>query len=44
MNSNVIIGIVLIISGISVFAVSQILLRRWMKKYNNEWMEGAEKK
>ncbi len=44
MNSTTILGIAMISAGIILFAVSQLLLRRWIKKYNEEWMEGADTK
>ena len=44
MNSTTIHGIAMISAGIILFAVSQLLLRRWIKKYKKEWMEGADTK
>lgn len=37
-------GILMITSGAAIFAVSQLFLRRWIKRYNKEWMEGADPK
>lgn len=42
MNTAVLFGIVLIATGIVFFVISQILLRKWIKKYNREWNEGVE--
>ena len=42
MNTAIVLGVVLIAAGIVLFAVSQIFLRRWIKKYNREWNEGVE--
>ena len=42
MNTAIICGIALIAAGVVFFAVSQILLRKWIKKYNREWNEGVE--
>lgn len=38
-----IMGIVLAVTGVIVLAVSQLLLRRWIKKYNEEWLGGTDK-
>lgn len=39
----IITGIILAVTGVLVLAVSQLLLRRWIKKYNNEWLGGTDK-
>lgn len=38
-----IMGIVLAVTGVIVLAVSQLLLRRWIKNYNEEWLGGTDK-
>ncbi len=42
MNLTMIVGILSLSIGIVVFAVSQIILRRWIKKYNKEWAGGND--
>lgn len=42
MNFEIITGIILLVTGVLVLMVSQLILRRWMKKYNQEWMGGIE--
>lgn len=32
-------GILLIVLGLSGLVVSQVLLYKWMKKFNKEWMD-----
>lgn len=39
MNTMVFFGILLIILGLSGLVLSQILLYKWVKKYNEEWMD-----
>lgn len=39
MNTMVFGGILLIVLGLSGLVVSQILLYKWMKKFNKEWMD-----
>lgn len=39
MNSQIVLGIILIIFGVFVLVFSQLLLRSWIKKYNREWNE-----
>lgn len=39
MNVYIIFGIALLVAGIAVLTVTQVLLHRWIKRYNKEWME-----
>lgn len=39
MNTMIFWGILLIVLGLSGLVVSQILLYKWMKKFNKEWMD-----
>ncbi len=41
-NTTVVFGIILTAAGVIIFAVSQLFLRRWVKKYNSEWSGGFE--
>lgn len=43
MNNMMLFGVILILLGVVVAAVSQILLRVWISKFNREWMEGSDK-
>ena len=36
-------GIILILLGVVIAAVSQIFLRLWISKFNREWMEGFDR-
>lgn len=38
MNAMMLIGILLIVIGVALLAVSQLILIRWIKRYNREWM------
>lgn len=38
MDLMMIIGVILIVIGVISFAVVQILLYQWIKKFNKEWM------
>lgn len=42
MNSSVLMGIILIVFGIIGFALVETILVLKIKKFNREWMEGAE--
>lgn len=42
MNSMMLFGIILIVIGVGVFAVSQVIIRNQIQKYNREWNEGVE--
>ncbi len=43
MNSMMLFGIILILLGVVIAAVSQIFLRLWISKFNREWMEGFDR-
>lgn len=43
MNDTMIFGIILAAAGAAVFIAAQIMLRRWIKRYNKEWYGGADK-
>lgn len=43
MNIVIITGIVLLVTGVITLIISQLLLRRWIKKYNKEWIGGVDK-
>lgn len=43
MNAQTALGIGIAAIGVVVLAVSQILLRVWIKKYNREWQGGMDK-
>lgn len=42
MDLMMIIGAILIVCGVVFFTVAQILLYRWIKKFNKEWMYDNE--
>lgn len=42
MNSSILMGIILIVFGIIVFALAETVIVLKIKKFNREWMEGAE--
>lgn len=42
MDMMIVIGIIAVAAGVVLFAVSQLLLRQWIKKYNKEWQGGID--
>lgn len=43
MNVETALGVGIAAIGVAVLAVSQILLRIWIRKYNREWQGGMDK-
>ena len=42
MNALFVFGLALVFIGVVLFAVIEFFLYRWLKNYNNEWIEGDE--
>jgi ABC-type phosphate transport system permease subunit len=38
MNVLMILGAVLLVLGVAVLVITQLLLHKWIKNYNREWM------
>lgn len=42
MGVTIMTGILLIAVGVAVFVISQLLLRRWIRNYDEKWQEGSD--
>ena len=42
MNTSIVLGILLIVCGVLLFAAAEIILVIKIKKFNSEWTKGAD--
>lgn len=42
LNELFLLGLLMLLSGVILFAVIQFFMFHWLKKYNDEWAEGDD--